>query len=377
MSFLPIRQNQFYPVTLTMNPENLLFGAMTLGRRWEYSRDRHPLLSSRSIDPTVLPNESLIRAILMLEKNQALSYQGMIIAAHLSDYGINFTLGKDFNSSLDALRNVPYEGPLDRVESLQYIIDHNADQIIRDLELMMTTDRIPGRPISVRSVIDATVNLKDVVIDDRQGPVYIGPDVHIMAGARILGPVVILDGAMVKMGAELYPGTVVGPHSVVSGEIKNSIIHEYSAKGHAGYLGDSILGRWNNFGAGTTVSNVSNTFSRVTIKDWNTDDPIEYTSIKRGVMTGDFVKLGIQSRVYRGTAIGSFSSIATYQAIQGNIPPLYWWSDDKKTGYQPDVLRVHCQNQMALRGAEWTREWEDALSFILSANVDPKIKSRK
>src|SRR5690606_42103160 len=99
--------------------------------------------------------------------------------------------------------------------------------------------------------------------------------------------------------------------------------------------------------------------------------------IERVVMTGDFVKLGIHSRVYRGTAIGSFSSIGTHQAIQENIPPISWWSDDKKTGYRPDVLRVHCQNQMAMRGAEWTGEWEDALSFILSVKVDPKIKSRK
>src|SRR5690625_5866259 len=82
-----------------------------------------------------------------------------------------------------------------------------------------------------------------------------------MPGEKYKGPIVILEGSLVKMSSELYPGSTFGKNTTLNGEIKNVIIHDFSAKGHEGYLGDSILGRWNNLGAGTTVSNLKHTFS--------------------------------------------------------------------------------------------------------------------
>ena len=377
MPYLPIRKSEFYPLTLTMAPENILFGAKTLRTRWHQAIGQHSGLKDRWIDPTVLPNDALTQAILSLDNNQILKSQGSVIAAHLPDRDMGHTSMNDFNQILNQHQEVDYVGPLEIIESLQFILDHNTTQIVKDFETVIKTDSRFKHPIFRNSIIHPSVSIQDVVIDDRQGPVLIGAGATILPGARILGPVVILEKAVVKMGAELYPGTVVGPHSVVSGEIKNSVIHEYSAKGHVGYLGDSILGRWNNLGSGTTVSNVSNTFSKVQITDWETNDLMEYNSVKRGVITGDFVKLGIQSKVFRGTAIGSFTSIATLEAIQGNVPSLSWWTEGKKTKYMPDLLRVHCQNQMALRGEEWMEYWEDALTGLISGMPDPKISNRE
>ena len=69
------------------------------------------------------------------------------------------------------------------------------------------------------------------------------------------------------MGARVYGATTIGPHCVVGGEIKNSVLFGYSNKAHDGYLGDSVVAEWCNLGAGTSNSNLKNNAGD--IKMWN------------------------------------------------------------------------------------------------------------
>ncbi len=374
MPFLSFRTSEFHPLTLTMRIENMLYGITSLHARWETAIQSNTIPSNRWIEPTVLPDSSIIEAIKSLSVNQVLRKGDIILAAHLDDLRHGKMMKKQSIDILDELDAVTYDHSCERIDSLQYMIDHNKDQIIKDWE----TDEKSinwSRPSPYKNTfVVPDVHLTDVIIDDRQGPVIIHKGVTILPGAKIMGPIVLLPDAVVKMGVELYPGSTIGSHTTVSGEIKNTIIHEYSAKGHAGYLGDSILGRWNNFGAGTTVSNVANTFSQVRIEDWSTGQKVTYDAIKRGLVTGDFVKLGILTKVYRGTSIGSFSSIATGKAIKGNIPALTWWTEDQRICYQTNQLREHCQRQMALYQQSWTDEWENMLSrlSVISENTEKR-----
>lgn len=366
MPFLALRAHDFYPLTLTMPVENMLFGMFSLRERWNKISEKEPDLLKRWVEPTVLPDLSLISAIKALSVNQVLKQDKLLLAAHLDDQLHGEMIEKRSSDFLDKVDVVTYDRPFEWIDSLQYMIAHNKDQIIKDWE---TSDKNINwtKPHRYNNThISPDVHLPDVSIDDRQGPVIIHQGVTILPGAKIMGPIVLLPESLVKMGAELYPGSTIGHHVVVNGEVKNAIIHEYTAKGHAGFLGDSILGRWNNFGSGTTVSNVANTFSDVRIKDWNTGLPENYDTLKRGLITGDFVKLGILSKTYRGTAIGSFCSIATGNAITGNIPPFTWWTEKDKIRYEADPLRKHCERQMALRQLTWNDEWEVALSRLLN-----------
>jgi mannose-1-phosphate guanylyltransferase len=66
---------------------------------------------------------------------------------------------------------------------------------------------------------------------DVQGPVWVGRDVQIGAGARLTGPVVLGDGARVGAGAQLresivFPGTEIAPGAILIGAIA----------GHAGIV---------------------------------------------------------------------------------------------------------------------------------------------
>jgi bifunctional UDP-N-acetylglucosamine pyrophosphorylase/glucosamine-1-phosphate N-acetyltransferase len=73
--------------------------------------------------------------------------------------------------------------------------------------------------------------------------------------------------------------------------------------GHLSYVGDSILGRGVNFGAGTTVANLR-----------HDDEPVEMTikgdrvstgRRKFGVVVGDDAKTGINTSLNAGVVVGT------------------------------------------------------------------------
>ncbi|MBY5957390.1 hypothetical protein KUV50_04525 [Membranicola marinus] len=377
MPFLTLRTPDFYPLTLSMPLENMMFGLYSLRVRWNKVFENNPVLSQRWIEPTILPDPELLSAIKALSTGQVLKQDELVIAVHPNHHYSGDLMKNVGSEDLDKMEVINFEKSFKWIDSLQYMILHNKDQINEDWSRNENANNW-FQPAQLENTFTAPgFHLSDVTIDDQEGPVILHKGATILPGARIKGPVVVFPHATVKMGAKLYPGCTIGRHVVVSGEIKNTIIHEYSSKGHNGYLGDSILGRWNNFGAGTTISNVANTFSNVRFKDWQTGHTIEYNTLKRGLITGDFVKLGVLSRTYRGTAIGSFCSIATNQPITGNIPTFTWWNEDHRTDYKPKDLRAHCQRQMALRNCKWTDEWERALINLIESRFKPQNPNLK
>ncbi|GAA5222211.1 hypothetical protein GCM10025777_28420 [Membranihabitans marinus] len=267
--------------------------------------------------------------------------------------------------------NIEYNGKVTIISDFSDFLDNNAEEIIRDCKKL--EGNINYHSSQEKVFIHSTAKVDQVIMNTDRGPIFIGKGTHIMDGAILKGPIAIMDHSIVKMGSKIYPGTTIGPHCTVAGEIKNSIIHECTNKGHEGYLGDSILGRWNNLGGGTTVSNVSNTFMRIKTQDWNTGKTITLPTIKRGVITGDFVKTGIITKINSGTKIGSFSSIINSRAITGNIPPLTWLTDNKNQKYLLDKAKTHAQNQMILKSKSWNDYWENQLQRHLNEIQKPMI----
>jgi UDP-N-acetylglucosamine diphosphorylase/glucosamine-1-phosphate N-acetyltransferase len=148
-------------------------------------------------------------------------------------------------------------------------------------------------------------------------------DGEVSEDAHLRGPVVVEEGATVKPGvvvegpALLRSGAHVGPNAYVRGntllcadtevghsvEIKNSVVMAGSAVPHLSYVGDSVLGRDVNFGAGTTVGNLR-----------HDDEPVELTvkgervstgRRKFGIVVGDNVKTGIQTSINAGVTLST------------------------------------------------------------------------
>src|SRR3972149_4416313 len=102
------------------------------------------------------------------------------------------------------------------------------------------------------------------VFDVRQGPVVVEQHAYVMSGSRLEGPVYVGPGTQVLGGA--IRASVLGPRCKVRGEVSAAVFLGYSNKAHEGYVGHSVIGRWVNLGAGTTTSDLKNTYGPVRLR---------------------------------------------------------------------------------------------------------------
>ncbi|MGE5549964.1 MAG: hypothetical protein ACM3ZC_05460 [Bacteroidota bacterium] len=119
-----------------------------------------------------------------------------------------------------------------------------------------------------------------------QGPTVIGPDCHIRHGAYIRGQCLI--------GA----GCIVG-HAT---ELKKVIMLPGASVPHLAYVGDSILGRRVNLGAGVKTANVKNDHSEVSVVVGG--ERIATGLRKFGAIIGDRTQIGCNCVSTPGTMIG-------------------------------------------------------------------------
>ncbi|MFX1252643.1 MAG: bifunctional sugar-1-phosphate nucleotidylyltransferase/acetyltransferase [Promethearchaeota archaeon] len=153
------------------------------------------------------------------------------------------------------------------------------------------------------------------------GSAEISPNVHIRAGSYIEGPVFIGEDAQIGPNCFIRPFTYLDRYVHIGNavEIKNSIILEKTNISHLSYVGDSIIGRYCNFGAGTKVANLrlDNHSVKVKIKDKVIDSGYR----KLGVFLGDNVKTGINASLIGGVKIGPNSAVGAGMLIQRDIGP--------------------------------------------------------
>jgi UDP-N-acetylglucosamine diphosphorylase/glucosamine-1-phosphate N-acetyltransferase len=171
--------------------------------------------------------------------------------------------------------------------------------------------------------IEEGAEILPCIINASDGPVYIGKNALIMEGCCIRGPFALCEGAVLKMGAKIYGATTIGPYASAGGEIKNSVIMDYSNKAHDGYLGDSVIGTWCNLGAGTTNSNVKNTAGevKVFVREKNEFMP---AGRKCGLIMGDYSKSSINTSFNTGTVVGIAANVFGKGLTPKYIPDFAW-----------------------------------------------------
>jgi UDP-N-acetylglucosamine diphosphorylase / glucose-1-phosphate thymidylyltransferase / UDP-N-acetylgalactosamine diphosphorylase / glucosamine-1-phosphate N-acetyltransferase / galactosamine-1-phosphate N-acetyltransferase len=161
-----------------------------------------------------------------------------------------------------------------------------------------------------------------VVIDARHAPVHIGRNVEISPGAVLEGPCAVGDGSKIRIHAKIYGGTSLGPVCKGGGEIEGSVMQGFANKQHDGFLGDSYLAEWVNLGAGTTNSNLKNTYGSVRVEI--NGESIDTGRMFVGLIAGDHVKTGINSSLNTGTVIGPSSNVFGGGYPPKNIPAFAW-----------------------------------------------------
>jgi UDP-N-acetylglucosamine diphosphorylase/glucosamine-1-phosphate N-acetyltransferase len=197
--------------------------------------------------------------------------------------------------------------------------------------------------------LEEGVRLEPCFISVSEGPIYISRNSLVMAGAMLRGPLYIGENSVVKMGATLYGGTSVGKNCIVGGEIKNSVIGDYSNKAHHGYLGDAVIGEWCNLGAGTSCSNVKNTAAPVKVWD-RTLGTFTEAGLKCGLLMGDFSRSAINTSFNTGTVTGVSCNIFQDSGLTPTYIADFSWGMHGPYTYQIDKAIQDISRWMELKG---------------------------
>lgn len=175
----------------------------------------------------------------------------------------------------------------------------------------------------------------ELILNDMAGKVEGEVEPH----AIIKGEVIIEKSALVRSGAYIQGPSYIGPDCVVGPncyirpftylernvkvgngcEVKNSIIMEGSSIGHLSYVGDSIIGRKVNFGAGTITANLRHDDNdvKVTIKGKR----ISSGRRKLGAIIGDHVKTGIGTLLSPGVVLHQNAQTSIGAIVKKDIKP--------------------------------------------------------
>jgi len=166
----------------------------------------------------------------------------------------------------------------------------------------------------IKSPIPPGVHLMGENID-------IAEDCRIEPGALILGPVVIGRGTIIRTGAYVRENVVIGDGAIVGAhsEIKGSILFPGAKAPHQNYVGDSILGRDVNLGAGTICSNVKNIGREVSFRD---RDEVVHTGLRKfGAILGDDCKTGCNTVLNPGVLMGPGSVTYPNATLRSGVYP--------------------------------------------------------
>ncbi len=155
-----------------------------------------------------------------------------------------------------------------------------------------------------------------VVTDTRRGPIILDEFSSVGPYTFLRGPVYIGANAKVIEHAALKDGVVLGHTSKAGGEIEASILEPYSNKQHFGFLGHSHVGSWVNLGAGTTNSDLKNSYGPITMDYNGRKVATEMQFI--GCFIGDYAKAAIHTGIFTGKVIGACSNL--YGFVSSNVP---------------------------------------------------------
>ncbi|HEX8465710.1 MAG TPA: hypothetical protein VF627_13930, partial [Abditibacterium sp.] len=169
------------------------------------------------------------------------------------------------------------------------------------------------------------------VLDASGGPIILDEGV-VVKWSQIQGPVFVGKNTVLD-GARIRAGSSIGAHCKVGGEVSASIFQSRVNKAHDGFVGNSWAGRWVNFGALATTSNLKNTYGTIRFqRDFATS--IETGSQFLGSLIGDHTKIGIGQMLTTGANLGAACNIFGGGVSPKYVPSFSWggqggWSEHR------------------------------------------------
>lgn len=344
---------QLRPLTYTRELKGLLIGLSSIEKKWEVYAAQIP--NDCFILGSCLPTDSLVDAIQNLASGNCLKWQNQWIA-YRSEAEQN---PNDLIAHQLEKQPLFVAYPEDCIAVNERVLRHEIRPNNPKLELYAVSGTNLIAPENC--YIHPSARLHGSILDASLGPIYIGPDVNLQIGTLIQGPAALLAGSTTNIGAKIRPNTTIGEKCKVGGEISASIIYPYSNKSHDGFLGNSILGSYCNWGAMTTTSNVRNDLQKVNVYDY-TKMEMRPTALKSfGVLMGDFVTTGISTKFNTGTVVSCHCNISGAEFLPKFIPAFTW-------GEFPNIQTYRFEE--AIRSAHaWIRAKNEEIPENLESNM--------
>lgn len=202
-----------------------------------------------------------------------------------------------------------------------------------------------------------------VVFDLRNGAVVLDQGSEIRSGSRLEGPTYV--GPATKVLGGFIRGAVFGPECRVRGEIVASVFMGYSNKSHEGFVGHSVVGPWVNLGAGTTTSNLKNTYGPVRLEVGG--ERIETGRLNVGTLFGDHAKTAIGTMLATGTVVSAGANVFGASTPPKYIPPFAWGCFGERMS-EEGFLRV-AERVMARRNVEFSAQRRESLRLTVQRSA--------
>jgi len=189
-------------------------------------------------------------------------------------------------------------------------------------------------------------------LDLEGGAIVLAPGSTVRPGAIVQGPAYVGERATVVERAIVKAQTAIGPWCKVGGEVGGTIFQGFANKAHDGHLGDSWIGEWVNLGAGTTNSNLLNTYGQVAARA-TPGGAMERTGEQfLGCVLGDHVKTAIGTRIMTGAIVGTGAMWAATAPVSGCVAAFAWATDAGVRAFRLDKFLEVARAAMARRGRE-------------------------
>lgn len=262
----------------------------------------------------------------------------------------------------------PHEkGPGLEIEGLRL---HGTYDLLTALESLLTVDCADFLAAPSDGVPEGSLVLGDpsrlvclgakvepgVVFDLRQGAVVVDQGAEIRNGTRLEGPTYVGPGTRVLGG--FIRGSVFGPECRVRGEIAATVFLGFANKSHDGFVGHSVVGHWVNLGAGTTTSNLKNTYGPVRLEVGG--ERIETGRINVGTLFGDHAKTAIGTMLATGTVVSAGANLFGAPTPPKYVPPFAWGCIGDERMSEDGFLRV-AERVLARRNVAFSAERRESL----------------
>lgn len=321
------------------------------------------------INGRLLVDESGVKAIEKLKPNQVLQYDTTVVAARFSGTqlkNIKYRLNQGALTS-ETFQGLPVISVKARIITYPWELVQYNGEVLREDFIQLTGDNptiqgqvYDGAVLVNRDQIhigsDAQVK-PGVVLDASEGPIFLDDGVRVFPNAVLEGPVYVGKNSLIKAGAKIYENTSIGPVCKVGGEVEESILHSYSNKQHEGFLGHAYLGSWVNLGADTNNSDLKNDYG--TVKVYVQGELVDTGSQFVGLTMGDHSKSGINAMFNTGTVVGVNCNLFG-AALPPKFVPSFTWGNasDGFVTYRLEKAIQVARRVMARRKVELTPAME-------------------